>query len=644
MNIMTLQKLSYIMTRLTIRSAILINKRFYPGGQEVIKLTAMGYKISHASSVRILKILNKQNVLTNHPIYSQPEPFVNGIFQLYGGNRSEFFNAIRNFRNNEITLSRAVFKDNPEAFPHLNTIAEVVRFINFLPSKPRESKLQQIAKDKDKDNKPPLRGLSLEEKKTAFLEKHNAIINKMKIAQINYEKDKSIDWTTVEEWMKYIETRGSVIPEYTLDEIKGNAFLLKVFIENTDAKDIVVSKVEDNLGDLKKKSNLDKSLLSLLEKLPQQIFTIQDCEDSIRIYNEIRKVLDTGMLNEPSILLLGIIADAMSLDEGNNPKLNRDVYAMQNTSPEQLGIKYTGKTPNVDEVMDALKNKRYYVRQSSEEIPPGQLVSTAPLLHKTIVILTKDGWYITAMFTSSKTDTELLSLTQESNVDPELANKEQRFVVFSRFILCKDIEKTLADLLALGFSHGINLEGENVHDKIIKCFEDKQHIWGNNEVQELMNFTPEILTNIIKIFLENKLEIVKNKYNEMKLELENMTEEQRERYHEKRLKQKENKINEQNEQKYLSKLPEKFQKLLISLNLFEKESKRQKEFAIEREAKSSKNKPFEEQQRKLKEERERTGQLTAKERREALQKQLKEKREAEAAAKGQIEKYKSDRP
>jgi len=612
---------NYKMTKLSIRSQISINKRFYPGsGHLITAKNLIGCRLSVANCKSILRVFNKKNLPLDKAQEEQLYAFASKRYQ-ESANRNEFFKNIRKIAHNEITIP-AVFDHG--TFATVNLIADLTRQHN-LPLKFKES-LEQVKNEKSK--KQPEKGSSLEEKKKAFDERHDAMIKEIQIAKEVYEKNKTIMWDIMEKWHQYLETRSSVKPFYTLEEKEAFLFLEHVFSENTESKEVVLSRLHDKLQTLKEQSTL--SNIKLLEKIEQDCFIEQDYLDKINAIKEAQKTLNTDVsLNNNAIALLARLANVASPDEANKPKLNREVYTLAGESPEDYGIKYTDKKPNPEEIMAALKNKQYFVIQSSEEIPSGQIISTAPLLHKTIVILTKDGVYKTSMLTSSKTDTELLSLSQECNLDPEATKKEQRFVVFSRFILFEDVTMTV-DLLALAYTHSINLQGEDVHQKIIKLFEDKKDEWANNEVQEPMNITADILKNITKIFLENKLQIATEKYNNFLMSLKNMTEIKKTLFFEALLKEKEDFIKEQNEQKYLSKLTENFQKLLVSLNLFKKELKHQKEIFDEQEKKARINNLVAQHELKLKlekEERERTGQQTPKEKREALQKQIKEKNE-----------------
>lgn len=544
-------------------------ERYYSGN-------CFSFSLSLGTSQRILHLFNKNNLLKTNYSSDFLNKMTNDVFKI-AGNRRDFFINIRRISKNEFIIPKHVV-GNKEVYPTISALAEITRRMN-LPQK-REHILSAQQANKQEGLLQPLRSLSLEEKKELFKKNHDVMMSRFESLKITYEKNKVIDWNIIEEWSQYLQKRGNIEPHYTVQEDNVYNFLKQVFIENNAPKDVILAQLEDKLHALKTQSNLSNRFL--FDKLPQTCFTEEDYKITIKAFKEVITLLETNtFLNNDALILLSIWSQAVTLDQDNKPKLTREVYNLMHTYPEEFGIKYNNNKPNQKEILQALKDKNYFINQSTDTIIENHVLSTAPLLHKTIIIPTKDGLYYTAMFTSAKTGTELLALTQEFALDGETTNKQQRFVVFSHFIKCDSNDSMIVDLAALGFSQANNLEGENVHEKIMAFYMEKQHIWGNNFIQELIVITPNVLKNISLIFYKKNLDVIEKKYVDLLYQMKNLPETDKQLYCEKLSKKRENELAINNQQKYLAALPENAAKLCVLLTFFEKEKERQQLFAEE---------------------------------------------------------------
>ena len=595
---------------------VVIAKRYYP------KLALP--ELSASNALRILRVFTKDKAL--------PTPATNYVPMLQAfykthSEREEFFKSLR-----KTALSREfVFKPTD----HMPLIQEL-KDLSFLMYYLRESystqgihEINRVAKPSAKDylsqSQTPQK-LSLEEKTNIFMEMHDEIIKKMEFYQDIYEKQHIIDWEMIKVWEDYIKNRGSIIDCYTEKEHNIDNFLQKVLKENTLPRDIIMSKLKDKYENLKKQSNLPNELFNTLQ---EKCFLEEDYKNKIAAMKEAINLLENHTsLNNNALILLAICSNAVVLDENFMPKLTREVYTLFNQFPERFDIKYTDFKPDTTDIFNALKQKNYLIKQSSDQIPKGHLVSTAPLLHKTLIIFTNNGTYCTAMFTSAKKGTELLSPTQECNFDPETRNKEQRFLVFPHFILCPDDTITV-DLLAVGYA-----QDKDVHAKIIRFFEEKQNEWENNNVQEPMIVNAEVFRNIAKMFYKEHFENLENDYQNFLKKLKAMTPKDKQEYLKGLSELKNNAIEELNKQKYLSKLPENFQKLFALLQYFEKQNESQQQFAAKREKNKQMEIEYQNREAKRKQEEENrkaTGNLTLTEKRIAKQKQIAENKKATLA-------------
>ena len=628
---------------LGISTPIQIFKRFYPGG-------GSRNFLSPENCNRILRVFNKTDILKNKFTIAEIHTAMNDIYKMHG-NAHDFFKTIKEITNNgEIDINKnfignlnswkvldiaSTFRSIAELNIRQNIILQAQNNNSPLELKNNTSITQKI--NKEALNKFTT-GVLKEIEEKEFNKKHNDLITKMTQFEKEYMITKKINWKLIWEWKQYLDNRTNrsiLTIKFTSDEHHVDLFLEKIFQENTTNKQDILFLLKHKLDHLKIQSNLPNN--DLFDQIQERCFTEEDYKEKIHAIKKMIELLQSNdvslnhnvSLNDAALILLSFWSKSISLDE--NPKLTREAYTLMNDFPENFQIKHLNEKPNFEEIMNALQNKHYFIKQSSEDIPKGSILSTSPLLHKTVIIPTKNGSYCVAMLTSSKTDTELLSKTQECNLDPEGRNKEQRFVVFSHFIICRD-DKITVDLRTLGYTHGRNLEGEDVHQKIIHFFEDKKDIWSNNFIQELMVINQEVLKNIALMFSKKNLEIIENNYNNLCIVLKNMTENERERYLKKLLEKRQNEINLQNTNKYLAKLPENFRKLFLLRNHFEKENKEIEETLAMQEKKVEQEKQLQEKQNQKqqeKENRQRTGQLTITEKREALQKRIKDKHKTE---------------
>src|ERR1700753_192561 len=596
---------------------VVIAKRYYP------KLALP--ELSASNALRILRVFTKDKALPTPAI--NYVPMLQAFYKTYG-ERKEFFKSVRK----TAMSGEFMFKpsDHMPLIQELKDLGFLMYYLRASYSTQGIHEINRVAKPSAKDylsqSQTPQK-LSLEEKTNIFMEMHDEIIKKMEFYQDIYEKQHIINWEMIKLWEDYIKNRGSIVDCYTKKEHNIDNFLQKVFKENTETREFILSKLKDKYENLKKQSNLPNELFDTLQ---ENCFLEEDYKNKITAIKEAINLLEADTsLNNNALILLAICSNAVVLDENSMPKLTTEVYTLFRKFPELFNIKYKDFKPDVNQIFNALKQKNYLIKQSSEEIPEGHLVSTAPLLHKTLIIFTDNGTYCTAMFTSAKKGTELLSPTQECNFDPETRNKEQRFLVFPHFILCPDDTITV-DLLAVGYA-----QDKDVHAKIIRFFEEKQNEWENNNVQEPMIVNAEVFRNIAKMFYKEHLENTENDYQKFKDDLaRNNTEEKKKLYWEQRSKSKNDAIEELNKQKYLSKLPENFQKLFALLQYFEKQNESQQQFAAKREKNKQMEIEYQNREAKRKQEEENrkaTGNLTLTEKRIAKQKQIAENKKATLA-------------
>ena len=281
------------------------------------------------------------------------------------------------------------------------------------------------------------------------------------------------------------------------------------------------------------------------------------------------------------------------MNEQGKVKLPRESYQYINDPKNSMGVKSLNEKPQIDFIIQKLKNKDFYILLESKpsEKLPGSVVSTAPILHKSLVIEYPIGDKIVlirlGMFTSTKDSNNiLLSKTQEINIDPDTRNKEQRFLQFPSFLIVENNEPRRIDIKATLYAQGINLEGDSVHQILLDLYERTKNTWSNNPFQESFIVTKDALRKITKSFYDDKLKILQEELNVLSTRLNKLSEDKKEIELTRIQTEKDKELVALQNQQYFSKLkPKELQTLLKALKVFENIEEKQNQINAEKQVK-----------------------------------------------------------
>jgi len=293
-------------------------------------------------------------------------------------------------------------------------------------------------------------------------------------------------------WSDYLEKRGSILP-LNDDEREIHYALKRLLPEN----------------------NFETTLDSMRFK---ECFLPEDWEDQIL---QIKQNIAAFESNNMDFYEHALISSTITKDQEGGYKLTRETYQLLHEKASDLGIKYTNHKPDVSYIIDCLKNKRFIIIDGSKTLPPNAVLSTAPLLHKSIMIkyMIERNKMVNlriGMFTSAKDEnTFQLSKTQEINQDPAERSKTQMFRIFYFFVIADDVLLVI-DSNATKFAQGLNLEGEDVLNILIEHFQQSEPNWSNNFIQEPFIITEEVLRKLTKLSYEKVLHKCEQKLDELK--------------------------------------------------------------------------------------------------------------------------------
>lgn len=414
--------------------------------------------------------------------------------------------------------------------------------------------------------------ISFSEKQQQFLQELNKVVDYMENLFKKYEKnpqeifkDKDVDL-----WHNFVLNRGKILPMTPEEHVINNKF--KQLYEQYVPKESDLFKQKKDIFKLFKEESTLPEILKTFDEEP--CILPGDYELLIKKTQQALAILvDDKMLSTTDLKIIALNSSAAVLDDEGTFKLTQEAYKSFTPNASSLNFEYLNHYPQIDLILDKIKRKDFFIAHERKSMDENFVIQPAHLSHKTLVVfdecLGKNILVQIGMLTSTKDDTTFkIDDRQQTNPDFQKQFKSQMFRVLGTFMVVDTDDQLTIDMEATLFFKSKNSNNEIISELLYNAYSARKDVWSNNPYQLSYNADNEFLSNISKIFLEQKLRILEEKLLELKLLAKSSPEKYFEHISNLNI-EKEKLLQEKNNQRYFSLLPEEFRKFIITFKIFE---------------------------------------------------------------------------